>query len=146
ATVLIKVKNGKGAYVTPLEDMVIEFKSTLGDIIGTVQMASGAQSASTTIISGEMTGTAVVTASLGGLQGEGRIEFKGLPKRFCMHCGAAMTMEASSCPSCGLTPPSGVDTKQCPTCGTVIPEQAQFCNKCGAMQSVQAPPKVKELT
>jgi ribosomal protein L40E len=72
------------------------------------------------------------------MRGEGRLTFGSLPKRFCMHCGSTMTMEASQCPKCGLTPPSGVDTKQCPTCSTVIPEPARFCYNCGARQPEMA--------
>jgi RNA polymerase subunit RPABC4/transcription elongation factor Spt4 len=54
--------------------------------------------------------------------------------RFCMHCGAAMSLDASKCPKCGLTPPSGVDTKQCSNCNTVVPESAKFCYYCGVAQ------------
>lgn len=56
------------------------------------------------------------------------------PARFCMHCGSPMPGEASSCPRCGLTPPSGVDTKQCASCGTVLPEAAKYCHRCGVAQ------------
>jgi RNA polymerase subunit RPABC4/transcription elongation factor Spt4 len=54
--------------------------------------------------------------------------------RFCMHCGASMSIDAAKCPKCGLTPQSGVDTKQCSNCGTVIPESAKFCYNCGGAQ------------
>jgi ribosomal protein L40E len=47
---------------------------------------------------------------------------------------ASMAMEASKCPKCCLTPPSGVDVKQCTTCGGVIPESAKYCDKCGVKQ------------
>jgi ribosomal protein L40E len=137
ATITVKVKDGKGNYVKPLEDMVVEFNTSLGDALSTVYMPAGDESANATIFSGDMTGLAVITASIGNLRGEGKIEFRGLPKRFCMNCGMPMTLDASSCPSCNKIPPSGVDTKQCMTCGTVIPEQAQFCHKCGSMQSVR---------
>jgi YVTN family beta-propeller protein len=137
ASITVKVKDGKGNYVKPLEDTVIEFNTSLGDAVSSVYMPAGDQSANATIFSGDMTGISVVTASMGNLRGEAKIEFRGLPKRFCMNCGSPMTLDAQSCPSCGKNPPSGVDTKQCMTCGTVIPEQAQFCHKCGSMQNVR---------
>ena len=56
------------------------------------------------------------------------------PARFCMHCGATMSMDAPKCPNCGLIPPSGVDVKSCTACGAVIPEAAKYCDKCGARQ------------
>jgi ribosomal protein L40E len=137
ASVTVKVKDGKGNYVKPLEDMVVEFNTSLGDAVSSVYLPAGDLSANATIFSGDMTGIAVLNASMGNLRGESKIEFRGLPKRFCMNCGSPMTLDASSCPSCNKIPPSGVDTKQCMTCGTVIPEQAQFCHKCGAMQNVR---------
>jgi PKD repeat protein/RNA polymerase subunit RPABC4/transcription elongation factor Spt4 len=144
ANIVIKIKDGSGKFIAPIEEMTVDLKSTLGSIKGPVKLPPKAQSATTSITSGNVSGTAVVTAVSGDLRGEGKITFQGLPKRFCMHCGTAMEMEAPSCPKCGLTPPSGVDTKQCSTCGTVIPEPAKFCYQCGARQPESAkaqPPK-----
>jgi ribosomal protein L40E/uncharacterized protein YceK len=55
-------------------------------------------------------------------------------KRFCMHCGTSMPLEAEVCPKCGKTPPSGVDVKTCKNCNAVIPIVAKFCAECGASQ------------
>jgi ABC-type branched-subunit amino acid transport system substrate-binding protein/PKD repeat protein/RNA polymerase subunit RPABC4/transcription elongation factor Spt4 len=55
-------------------------------------------------------------------------------RRYCMHCGAQMSIEDRACPKCGLVPPSGFDVKSCPNCGEVIPSQAKFCGECGAGQ------------
>jgi PKD repeat protein/ABC-type branched-subunit amino acid transport system substrate-binding protein len=55
-------------------------------------------------------------------------------RRYCMHCGASMSMLDRACPKCGLMPPSGVDVKSCPNCGEVIPSLAKFCSDCGAGQ------------
>lgn len=142
ASIAVKVKDGKGNYLKPLEDTVIDFSTSLGDALSSVYLPAGDLSANATIFSGDMTGISVVNASMGNLRGESKIEFRGLPKRFCMNCGSPMTLDAQSCPSCGKNPPSGVDTKQCMTCGTVIPEQAQFCHKCGSMQNtrIKVPP------
>ena len=134
ATVTVKIKDDKGTYVAPLEDKTINLKSTLGTIAPTLNLPARAQSASTSITSGEVSGTAVIVAAIGNMHGEGKIDIKGMPKRFCMHCGTPMSLEASQCPRCGKTPPSGTDVKECPSCSTVIPEDAKFCYHCGAMQ------------
>jgi hypothetical protein len=55
-------------------------------------------------------------------------------RRYCMHCGAQMSIVDRACPKCSLMPPSGVDVKSCPNCGEVIPSQAKFCSECGAGQ------------
>ena len=60
-------------------------------------------------------------------------------RRYCMHCGASMSILDRACPNpkCGLMPPSGVDVKSCPNCGEVIPSLAKFCSECGAGQPKQ---------
>jgi 5-hydroxyisourate hydrolase-like protein (transthyretin family)/RNA polymerase subunit RPABC4/transcription elongation factor Spt4 len=134
AGVTVMIKDGQGNVVAPLQDTMVDLKTTLGTLPGQVKLPARAPSTSISLVSGEVSGTAVVTATTEGMRGEGTVLLKGLPKRFCMHCGTAMSMEAAQCPTCGLTPPSGVDVKQCPTCGTVIPEVAKFCYQCGARQ------------
>ncbi|HTX44097.1 MAG TPA: PKD domain-containing protein [Methanocella sp.] len=141
ANVTIKIKDSSGKFIVPLEEMTVDLKSTLGAIKTPVKLLPRAQSATASITSGEVSGTAVISAVMGDLRGEGKINFQGIPKRFCMHCGTPMEMEAPSCPKCGLTPPSGVDAKQCSTCDTVIPEPAKFCYKCGARQPEMAKPQ-----
>ena len=85
-------------------------------------------------ITGQVSGTAIITASIGPLKGEGKIVFAELPKKYCMHCGPPMAIQPKSCPVCGNVPPSGVDTRQCSTCNAVLPLTAKFCDKCGAKQ------------
>jgi ribosomal protein L40E len=136
----IRIKDGSGNYIAPLEERSIDLKSTLGSVASPLKMAPKAQSVSSSIKSGDVSGIAVITAASGDLRGEARLTFEGTAKRFCMHCGSSMSMEASQCPKCELTPPSGVDTKQCPTCGTVIPESAMFCYQCGAKQPQMVKP------
>jgi hypothetical protein len=134
ASVTVRIKDGRGNVMAPLQEKTIDLKTTLGTIPGQVKIPPKAPSVSVSLISGEVSGTAVVTAAMEGMRGEGTVTLKGLPKRFCMHCGTAMSMESAQCPKCEMTPPSGVDTRQCPTCGTVIPEVAKFCYNCGARQ------------
>jgi len=133
ANITIKVKDDSG-FVSPLEEKILELHTTLGRVQSPVKWPAKAQSVNATLTAGEVGGTAVVTALLGSAKGEGKVELKGAAKRFCMHCGASMSLEAAQCPKCGLTPPSGVDTKQCNTCNTVIPEAAKYCYSCGNKQ------------
>jgi PKD repeat protein len=134
ANVVIKIKDESGNFIAPINELPVSLKATLGTIAGEVKIPSKTQSISISLTSGEVSGTSIITAISGNIKGEGKATFKGLPKRFCMHCGSPMEMEASVCPKCGLTPPSGVDTKQCPSCGTILPEAAKFCYNCGAKQ------------
>lgn len=134
ANVKLQIKDENGSVIAPIVECTADLKTTLGTITSPVRIPSKATEANATITAGEVSGTAVIYAVSGDIKGEGKVSFKGLPKRFCMHCGTRMDMDAASCPKCGLTPPSGVDTKSCPTCGTVIPESAGFCYQCGAKQ------------
>jgi ribosomal protein L40E len=143
SNIVIRIKDGSGNFIAPIEERSIDLKSTLGSVASPVKIPAKVQSVSSSITSGDVSGTAVITATCGDLRGEGRLTFEGMAKRFCMHCGSSMTMEASQCPKCELTPPSGVDTKQCPTCGTVVPESAMFCYQCGARQPEA--PKIQPL-
>ncbi|WP_230741167.1 PKD domain-containing protein [Methanooceanicella nereidis] len=134
ANITIKFKDGEGSYFSWIEEKNVDIKTTLGTIPGTVKISPKTPEVTTSVTSGEVSGTAIITAASGDIKGETKVVFKGLPKRFCMHCGAPMELEAPSCHKCGLTPPSGVDVKVCPTCETVLPEAAKFCYSCGARQ------------
>ena len=143
ATVIIKIKDDKGSYLTSLIERTVELTTTSGTITSPVKIPQKTLAGIGVITSAQTSGTAKVIASCcppkgGGkaLYGEGKVVFGELAKRYCMHCGTMMTMEAQSCPSCGKIPPSGVDTKQCSTCGAVLPLSAKFCDKCGAKQPV----------
>jgi RNA polymerase subunit RPABC4/transcription elongation factor Spt4 len=138
STVIIRVMDANGSAIAPMEDLAIDLKATLGTIASKVTIPAKAIEVSTPFTAGTVPGKAVVTAAAGSLKGEATLVVHEKPGRYCMHCGAPMKMEEPSCPRCGLTPPSGVDTKQCPACGTVIPEAAKFCHKCGVVQPVQA--------
>ncbi|HTX44096.1 MAG TPA: zinc ribbon domain-containing protein [Methanocella sp.] len=136
----IKILDQNGNPITPLENLPIELKATLGGIPARVNMPARTGELNVTFMAGSQSGMAIVTASGGSMKGETRLIIESLSRRFCMHCGASMELNAPGCPKCGLTPPSGVDTKLCNACGTVIPEAAKFCHKCGAAQPGQATP------
>jgi PKD repeat protein/ribosomal protein L40E len=134
ATIILRVRDRNGTYLTYLDEKVIGLTTTLGTVPATVRVEPRAASGTAMIVSGDKTGTALVRARTGSVAGEARVQFKELGKRYCMHCGVQMEMEAPSCPNCGRIPPSGVDTKQCSTCNAVLPQPAVFCDKCGARQ------------
>jgi RNA polymerase subunit RPABC4/transcription elongation factor Spt4 len=134
ATITVRVKDDKGNVVAPLTDKSLDLKTTLGTLPSPLKWPARATSVTANLLSGEASGTAVITATLDGLKGEGKVAFQGMPKRFCMHCGAPMSLEAALCPKCGKTPPSGTDVKECASCKTVIPDPARFCHHCGAQQ------------
>ena len=134
STATIKVKDEKGSYVSFSEERTVELTTTLGTITSPVTIPPKSLAATAIITSGQVSGTAVITATSDQFKGDGKVEFAELQKRYCMHCGSPMTLEAASCPKCGMTPPSGVDTKPCASCNAVLPQVARFCDKCGAKQ------------
>jgi ribosomal protein L40E len=134
ATIILKVRDRNGMYLTYLDEKVIGLTTTLGTVPAVVKIEPRAPYGSATITSGGQKGTALVRARTGSVVGEGKVQFRELGKRYCMHCGVQMAMEAPFCPKCGKIPPSGVDTKQCSTCNAVLPQPATFCDKCGARQ------------
>jgi hypothetical protein len=102
ATITVRVRNGKGQYVSPLEDRAVELATTLGDIIGSITtLQARAQSANARILSPGSIGVATVTATMGNLKGTGRVEFRGLPTRPCSQCGQPVASSATACPWCG---------------------------------------------
>jgi ribosomal protein L40E len=134
ANINIIIMDESGNRISPLENMPIKLQATLGMVAGQVDMPAKVGEVNTSIVASTQGGVAIIRASGGSLKGETTLGIEDLSRRFCMHCGASISLDAPSCPKCGLTPPSGVDTKQCGTCGTVIPEAAKFCHKCGAIQ------------
>ena len=134
ATVTIKMKDETGACIAYLDERTVDMTTTLGAITTPVKMPPRSLSGTAVLTSGQISGTAIVTASTGTVRGEGKAVFTELPKRYCNHCGTSMAMEAPSCPKCGKIPPSDVDTKDCRTCKAVIPLTAKYCDSCGAMQ------------
>jgi len=86
------------------------------------------------IVSSLEVGDVTLTVSAPGVRKKTvRIRFTE-KRRYCMHCGAQMSIDDRACPKCRLVPPSGFDVKSCPNCGEVIPSQAKFCGECGAGQ------------
>ncbi len=141
ATATIRIKDGRDNYISFLDEKTVELTITSGMITSPVNIPARSKAVNATITSGPVSGTATVNASMGPIEGEGKVEFAELAKRYCTHCGAVMAMEAQGCPKCKMIPPSGVDTKQCSTCDAVLPQTAKFCDKCGARQPEVAEPR-----
>ena len=102
-----------------------------------ISIKQGETSVEAAIVSSLEVGNVTLTVSAPGVRRRtARIRFTE-KRRYCMHCGASMSILDRACPKCGLMPPSGVDVKSCPNCGEVIPSQAKFCSECGAGQPKQ---------
>jgi ribosomal protein L40E len=138
SAITVRVKDGSGEYIVPLKEQIVELHASLGRVQSPVKIPPKVQSVNAILTAGETGGDARITALMGNVKGEAKVVLKGAPRRFCMHCGSSMAMEAPKCPKCGLIPPSGVDVKQCTTCGRVVPETAKYCDKCGGRQPEKA--------
>jgi len=135
ANLVIRIKDKSGNILSFLDEKTVNLSTTLGTIPSPVRVPARSQDIRATLTSGQVSGIATVTATLDQMKGEATVKFTSLGKRFCMHCGAPMGMDAPNCPACGKTPPSGIDTKACPACGAVLPVSALYCDKCGAKQA-----------
>jgi PKD repeat protein len=136
SSVVIKVKDDKGNFITSLGEWVVEMTTTLGTITSPVIIPPGTISGIAILTSEKKTGTATVNATMGALHCEKKVVFEELPERFCMHCGDPLKREFETCPNCKKTPPPDTEIKECNSCQTVIPAQASFCDRCGAKQPV----------
>jgi len=130
----IELVDADGNAVSTEADREVSISATEGKIAGSVVIPKGKSSVRATLTSSTTVGTVAVSASSRDLRGA-RVEvtFKER-KRYCMHCGQRMPLDARICPSCGNVPPSGVDTKVCKNCSSIIPIVAKFCSECGASQ------------
>jgi hypothetical protein len=133
ADVTLRIRDGNGNIIAPIQERDVLLKSTMGEIRSPVKIARGTEARSV-IVSSSTGGTAAITAISGDIKGEGSVAFTNVPRRYCMLCGAMMAMEDKRCARCGSVPPSGEDVKTCGNCDTVIPEAARYCHKCGAGQ------------
>jgi hypothetical protein len=134
AMVTLRLVDPTGNSFTFNREKEILVSTTLGSIRSPVKLPKGVSSVNINLTSGQVSGSAVITAILDKYRGEAKVIFKPLEKHFCMHCGAPRSVEDKVCPSCGKQPPSGVDTKLCTGCGNIIPGLAKYCDTCGARQ------------
>ncbi len=136
SSVIIKVKDDKGNFITSLGEWVVEMTTTLGTISSPVVIPPGTLSGIAILTSEKKTGTATVKATMGSLHSEKQVIFEVLPDRFCMHCGDPLKRGMEICPNCKKSSPPNNEIKECNSCQTVIPASASFCDRCGAKQPV----------
>lgn len=133
-TVALLDKSGKPAAATG--DMEIRLATNIGRLVDpAVRIKKGASSGATVIASTTQFGPASVSAESSGLEtGTVTLNFKEKP-RFCMGCGARMSVRDTRCSKCGASPAhfGGPETKTC-HCGAVLPQTASYCSECGAKQ------------
>ena len=134
AIVTVELLDETGSPIQASEAVSVELSVTAGNVNSPIQIREEMTKATATYTAGIDIGTYNITAQSGSLKSS-QAEIKLTEKRrYCMHCGAQMSLEDRVCPKCGLSPPSGVDVKECPNCGEVIPIVAHFCSECGAGQ------------
>ncbi len=136
SSVVIKITDDKGNFITSLDEWGVEMTTTLGTITTPVKIPPGTLSGIGILTSCKTIGTATVTAAMGKLHSEKKVVFEELPDRYCMHCGDALKRDMKICPGCKKTPPPDNEIKECNSCSGIIPASALFCDKCGAKQPV----------
>jgi ribosomal protein L40E len=130
----IELLDEAGKPLASERDVEILLSATSGRVEGSVVLPKGQSFVTATLTSSTTVGKVIVSASSKDLRGASAEVIFREKRRYCMHCGQRMPLDAKVCPSCGNAPPSGVDVKVCRNCGSVIPVVAKFCSECGAGQ------------
>ncbi|MDO8724769.1 MAG: invasin domain 3-containing protein [Candidatus Methanoperedens sp.] len=136
SSVVIKVKDRKGNFITSQDEWIVEMSTTLGTITNPVKISPGTFSGIAILTSGKETGIATVRATLGTLHSEKDVVIEELPERYCMNCGDPLKRDLNTCPNCKKTQISDNEIKECNSCTSIIPANAMFCDRCGAKQPV----------
>lgn len=136
SSVVIKVKDRRGNFITCMDDWFVEMSTTLGTITNPVKISPGTFSGIAILASGKETGIATVRATLGTIHSEKNVVIEELAERYCMNCGDPLSRDMNTCPNCKRTPLSDNEIKECNSCASIIPAMAMFCDRCGARQPV----------
>ncbi len=136
SSVVIKVKDRRGNFITSLDEWIVEMSTTFGTITNPVMIPPGTFSGIAIFTSGKETGIATVRATLGTIHSEKNVVIEELAERYCMNCGDPLNRDMNICPNCKKPPPSGNEIKECNSCNSIIPAIAMFCDRCGARQPV----------
>jgi len=134
AKITVTILDEAGNPVEATKLTAVALQATIGAVSSSITIAEGASEGVARFTAGFELGSSTVSAEAEGLR-PGRASVSLVEKkRYCMHCGAQMSIHDNTCPKCGKMPPSGVDVKECKNCGDVIPIVAKFCGECGASQ------------
>jgi len=136
SSVVIKVKDRKGNFITSPDEWIVEMSTTLGAISNPVMIPPGTFSGIALLTSGKETGIATVRATLGTIHSEKNVVIEELAEKYCMNCGDPLERDVLTCPNCKKSPPPDNEIKECNSCASIIPEIAMFCDRCGARQPV----------
>ena len=136
SSVVIKVKDHKGNFITSVDEWIVNMSTTLGTITNPVMISPGTISGIAILTSGKETGIATVRATLGTIHSEKNVVIEDLVERYCMNCGDPLKRDMRTCPNCRKIPPSSNEIKECNSCASIIPAIATFCDRCGARQPV----------
>ena len=126
--------DNNGQPIAAEEPVEVTLATTMGSVVSPMSIPAGQSNGRTSLTAGFEIASFRLTAESKGLKGDGLTLNYVEKRRYCMHCGAKMSIDDNVCPECSLSPPSGVDVKQCINCGEVIPSVAKFCRECGAAQ------------
>jgi ribosomal protein L40E len=140
ATVTLKVIDKFGNPISSSKEKTVNLTTTLGSISKNVVIPPKTIAGTTVMKVGKIPGITYIHASISEkgkeeIKGKGELEITEGTKRYCMHCGTKMLIDAQTCNMCGKTPPSDVETKVC-SCNVILPQIAKYCDKCGARQPV----------
>ena len=134
STITVELIDDEGKPMKAHEDVEVLLSTSLGGVSSPVKVSKGETSGRAILTSSTEFGDLKVDAVSRGLKSASVALSFVEKKRYCMHCGTRMPLDADVCPKCGKFPPSGVDVKVCNNCGEVIPIVAEFCSACGANQ------------
>ncbi|MBS7627870.1 hypothetical protein KEJ36_03510, partial [Candidatus Bathyarchaeota archaeon] len=105
----IELLDEDGKPMAAERDTEILLSATSGRVEGSVVLPIGQSFVMTALTSSMTVGKVVVSASSKDLRGASVEVIFREKRRYCMHCGQRMLLDAKVCPSCGNAPPSGVD-------------------------------------
>ena len=137
SSITIELLTFDGKPMQASEDVEITLTTTRGSLATPVIIKKGETDVNATLYSSTEPGNVVLSAKSEGLADASLALIFTEKKRFCMHCGESMSVNAIECPRCHRQPMSHPDTKICPGCSNVIPKNAVFCSDCGARQLTQ---------
>jgi hypothetical protein len=132
STITLELTDKEGTRIGAVQNTMVYFKASHGSILSPITITPTQSINETTYRSINKPGSIRISAKAKGFTpATVEIELKEA-RWYCMHCGTQKPKDATQCPKCARTPPSGVDVRVCPNCHEVVPTIAHFCSTCGA--------------